>query len=204
MCIQPNKFQSYRELFKLLNTSLDEFKDQTLHRRDKKFICRNKTCFTNSTTATISKNRQTANLSLISPTLCRNNTFRNSCNISIQNRKMASTSTSSSSSGNKLKDERSPYLLQHASNPVHWYPWGEEAFKAAKEKNKMIFLSVGYSTCHWCHVMERESFESDEVFSILSKIIPLLLFNCQIIFIESRYFYFKTGCCYNERAFHQC
>ena len=86
---------------------------------------------------------------------------------------MASTSASSSSE-NKLKDERSPYLLQHASNPVHWYPWGEEAFKAAKEKNKMIFLSVGYSTCHWCHVMERESFESDEVFSILSKLIALL------------------------------
>ena len=175
MCIQPKKFQSYRELFKLLNTSLDEFKDQTLHRRDKKFICRNKTCFTNSTTATISKNRQTANLLLISPTLCGNNTFRNSCNISIQNRNMASTSALSSSE-NRLKDERSPYLLQHASNPVHWYPWGEEAFKAAKEKNKMIFLSVGYSTCHWCHVMERESFESDEVFSILSKLIALLPF----------------------------
>jgi len=65
-----------------------------------------------------------------------------------------------------LKDERSPYLLQHAANPVHWYPWGEEAFKAAKDKNKMIFLSVGYSTCHWCHVMERESFESEEVRTI--------------------------------------
>ena len=64
---------------------------------------------------------------------------------------------------NHLINETSPYLLQHATNPVHWYPWGEEAFKAAKEKNKMIFLSVGYSTCHWCHVMERESFESNEV-----------------------------------------
>ena len=49
--------------------------------------------------------------------------------------------------------------MQHASNPVDWYPWGEEAFRIAKEKNKPIFLSIGYSTCHWCHVMEKESFE---------------------------------------------
>ena len=112
---------------------------------------------------------------------------------------MAST-TASSSSGNKLKDERSPYLLQHAENPVHWYPWGEEAFKAAKEKNKMIFLSVGYSTCHWCHVMERESFESDEVFAILLKFIALLLLNenDQMNFYESIYFYRDSGCSYNE------
>lgn len=66
---------------------------------------------------------------------------------------------------NKLGSERSPYLLQHASNPVHWYPWGSQAFEAAKESNKLIFLSVGYSTCHWCHVMERESFENPEVTS---------------------------------------
>ena len=62
-------------------------------------------------------------------------------------------------------------FIQKASNPVYWYPWGEEAFQAAIESNKLIFLSVGYSTCHWCHVMERESFESQEVcmynFSIL-------------------------------------
>ena len=64
---------------------------------------------------------------------------------------------------NRLGSERSPYLLQHKDNPVHWYPWGPEAFQAAKSQNKMIFLSVGYSTCHWCHVMERESFESQEV-----------------------------------------
>ena len=60
---------------------------------------------------------------------------------------------------NKLAGEKSPYLLQHQYNPVNWYPWGEEAFKAARELDRPIFLSVGYSTCHWCHVMEHESFE---------------------------------------------
>lgn len=60
-------------------------------------------------------------------------------------------------------NEKSPYLLQHAYNPVNWYPWGEEAFTKAKAENKPIFLSIGYSTCHWCHVMETESFEDDEV-----------------------------------------
>lgn len=60
---------------------------------------------------------------------------------------------------NRLASEKSPYLLQHATNPVDWFPWGEEAFKKAKAEDKLIFLSVGYSTCHWCHVMEKESFE---------------------------------------------
>src|SRR6476619_1287450 len=59
---------------------------------------------------------------------------------------------------NRLAKEKSPYLLQHAHNPVDWYPWGQEAFDKAKKENKPIFLSVGYSTCHWCHVMEREAF----------------------------------------------
>lgn len=61
---------------------------------------------------------------------------------------------------NRLVNQKSPYLLQHAHNPVDWYPWGDEAFHAAKEQDKPIFLSIGYATCHWCHVMERESFES--------------------------------------------
>ena len=65
--------------------------------------------------------------------------------------------------GNRLIHERSPYLLQHAHNPVDWYPWGEEAFEKAHRENKPIFLSVGYSTCHWCHVMERESFANPEI-----------------------------------------
>ena len=70
---------------------------------------------------------------------------------------------------NRLIREKSPYLLQHAHNPVDWYPWGEEAFEKARRENKPIFLSVGYSTCHWCHVMERESFESVEVAEFLNR-----------------------------------
>lgn len=70
---------------------------------------------------------------------------------------------------NKLLQEKSPYLLQHAHNPVDWYPWGAEAFARAVGEDKPIFLSIGYSTCHWCHVMERESFEDTEVARILNK-----------------------------------
>ena len=70
---------------------------------------------------------------------------------------------------NQLINEQSPYLLQHAFNPVHWYPWGEEAFARAREENKPVFLSIGYSTCHWCHVMAHESFENAEVAEVLNK-----------------------------------
>src|SRR6266496_3897177 len=70
---------------------------------------------------------------------------------------------------NRLAHEKSPYLLQHAHNPVDWYPWGEEAFSKARRENKPIFLSVGYSTCHWCHVMAHESFESEEVAAIMNR-----------------------------------
>jgi len=70
---------------------------------------------------------------------------------------------------NKLALEKSPYLLQHAHNPVNWVPWGEEAFAQARAEDKPIFLSIGYSTCHWCHVMERESFESDAIAAILNE-----------------------------------
>lgn len=70
---------------------------------------------------------------------------------------------------NRLADEKSPYLLQHAHNPVDWYPWGEAAFEKARGEDKPIFLSIGYSTCHWCHVMERESFESEEVAAVLNR-----------------------------------
>src|SRR6266567_2747302 len=69
---------------------------------------------------------------------------------------------------NRLALEKSPYLLQHAHNPVDWYPWGEEAFTRARQENKPIFLSIGYSTCHWCHVMERESFEDAKVAKFLN------------------------------------
>ncbi|GAB6931969.1 thioredoxin domain-containing protein [Calditerricola satsumensis] len=70
---------------------------------------------------------------------------------------------------NRLIHEKSPYLLQHAYNPVNWYPWGDEAFEKAKREDKPIFLSIGYSTCHWCHVMERESFDDEEVAAILNR-----------------------------------
>ena len=70
---------------------------------------------------------------------------------------------------NRLANETSPYLLQHAHNPVDWYPWGEEAFQKARDEDKPIFLSVGYSSCHWCHVMERESFENEEIAAMLNE-----------------------------------
>ena len=70
---------------------------------------------------------------------------------------------------NRLKNETSPYLLQHASNPVDWYPWGSEALQKAKAENKPIFLSIGYSACHWCHVMAHESFENEEIAKIMNE-----------------------------------
>ena len=70
---------------------------------------------------------------------------------------------------NRLINEKSPYLLQHAHNPVDWYSWGKEAFEKAKKENKPIFLSIGYSTCHWCHVMEEESFSNPEIAEIMNK-----------------------------------
>jgi uncharacterized protein YyaL (SSP411 family) len=72
------------------------------------------------------------------------------------------------STGNHLSSEKSPYLLQHADNPVEWYPWGEEAFEAARREDKPIFLSIGYSTCHWCHVMAHESFEDPMVAQMMN------------------------------------
>lgn len=74
-----------------------------------------------------------------------------------------------SKKANRLINEKSPYLLQHAYNPVDWYPWGEEAFERARAEDKLIFLSIGYSTCHWCHVMERESFENKEIGDLLNR-----------------------------------
>jgi uncharacterized protein YyaL (SSP411 family) len=72
---------------------------------------------------------------------------------------------------NRLIHEKSPYLLQHAYNPVNWYPWGDEAFERAQVEDKPIFLSIGYSTCHWCHVMERESFEDAEVARMMNELV---------------------------------
>jgi uncharacterized protein YyaL (SSP411 family) len=70
---------------------------------------------------------------------------------------------------NRLVHEKSPYLLQHAYNPVEWFPWGEEAFEKAARANRPIFLSIGYSTCHWCHVMEHESFEDADVAALMNE-----------------------------------
>ena len=70
---------------------------------------------------------------------------------------------------NQLVDETSPYLLQHAHNPVDWHPWGDEALARARDEQKLIFLSIGYAACHWCHVMEHESFEDDEVAALLNR-----------------------------------
>src|ERR1700748_2917854 len=70
---------------------------------------------------------------------------------------------------NHLAAETSPYLLQHAHNPVDWYPWNEEALQKAKSENKPILVSIGYSACHWCHVMEKESFEDESIAAIMNK-----------------------------------
>src|SRR5579864_24891 len=69
---------------------------------------------------------------------------------------------------NRLANETSPYLLQHAHNPVDWYPWGPEALSRAREEDKPILLSIGYSACHWCHVMERESFENPRIAEVMN------------------------------------
>src|SRR2546426_6389137 len=70
---------------------------------------------------------------------------------------------------NQLINETSPYLLQHAHNPVDWYAWGDEAFEKARNENKPILLSIGYSACHWCHVMEHESFENEEIAKLMNE-----------------------------------
>ena len=82
---------------------------------------------------------------------------------------LAATVAAAERPANHLAGESSPYLLQHAHNPVDWYPWGDEAFAKAKKEGKLVFLSIGYSTCHWCHVMERESFENQDIADLLNK-----------------------------------
>src|SRR5687768_1778419 len=70
---------------------------------------------------------------------------------------------------NRLIDEQSPYLLQHASNPVDWYPWGDEAFERAVNEQKPVLVSIGYAACHWCHVMEHESFEDEATAAFMNE-----------------------------------
>src|SRR5690242_10894433 len=71
---------------------------------------------------------------------------------------------------NRLARETSPYLLQHANNPVEWYPWGEEALQRAREENRPILLSIGYAACHWCHVMAHESFEDEQTAALMNEL----------------------------------
>ena len=71
---------------------------------------------------------------------------------------------------NRLAGETSPYLIQHADNPVDWYPWGDEAFARARAEDKPIFLSIGYAACHWCHVMAHESFENPEIAALMNSL----------------------------------
>ena len=87
----------------------------------------------------------------------------------LQGEEHMSSTTAEPKHTNRLADETSPYLLQHAHNPVDWYPWCEEAFERAREEGKPVFLSIGYSTCHWCHVMEHESFESEDIAKIMNE-----------------------------------
>lgn len=88
---------------------------------------------------------------------------------SINQRKKMKSEHSELKYENSLINEKSPYLLQHANNPVEWYPWGSKAFELARASDKPVFLSIGYSTCHWCHVMERESFENEEIADMMNK-----------------------------------
>ncbi len=87
--------------------------------------------------------------------------------------------STSKNSYNHLKNEKSPYLIQHAKNPVDWYPWGDEAFEKAKKEDKPIFLSIGYSTCHWCHVMAHESFEDHDVAALLNNVFVSVKVDCE-------------------------
>src|SRR5689334_9519098 len=82
---------------------------------------------------------------------------------------LSSSMSTSAAKPNHLISEKSPYLQQHAHNPVDWYPWGPAAFEKAKREDKPILVSIGYSTCHWCHVMERESYENPQLAALMNQ-----------------------------------
>ena len=88
---------------------------------------------------------------------------------SLQNCQAQKNSSMKKKHSNALVNETSPYLLQHAHNPVNWMPWGEEALEKAKKENKLVIISIGYSACHWCHVMERESFEDSAAAALMNE-----------------------------------
>uniref|UniRef100_A0A7N0ZW39 Spermatogenesis-associated protein 20-like TRX domain-containing protein n=2 Tax=Kalanchoe fedtschenkoi TaxID=63787 RepID=A0A7N0ZW39_KALFE len=112
-------------------------------------------------------NRKVRALPLISRSGCLNHSWRS---LAMADKRAVSSDSEASAHRfcNRLASEHSPYLLQHAHNPVDWYPWGEEAFEEARKRDVPIFLSIGYSTCHWCHVMEVESFEDEGVAKLLN------------------------------------
>lgn len=92
-----------------------------------------------------------------------------SCNGQVKQQKKTEMESEKHTYTNNLINEGSPYLLQHAHNPVNWYPWGDEALKKAKDENKLLIISIGYAACHWCHVMEHESFEDEEVAKLMNE-----------------------------------
>ena len=89
--------------------------------------------------------------------------------MTLENRKQGPSPVPEDVKYNRLIHEKSPYLLQHATNPVDWYPWGAEAFLRAANEDKPIFLSIGYATCHWCHVMAHESFEDNSIAAVIEQ-----------------------------------
>jgi uncharacterized protein YyaL (SSP411 family) len=106
----------------------------------------------------------------------------------------ATTAPTTQRRANRLANEKSPYLQQHAHNPVDWYPWGDEAFAKAKKENKPIFLSVGYSTCHWCHVMEREAFSDEGIARLLNEnFVPVKVDREERPDVDRVYMTFVTG-----------
>lgn len=117
---------------------------------------------------TIDKYANTRIISIHLFAICRERSFVT------YGREMSTTTTKDGGASthkmqNKLAFEKSPYLQQHATNPVQWFPWGDEAIEKARREDKLIFLSVGYSTCHWCHVMERESFENHDIAKVMNQ-----------------------------------
>ena len=112
-------------------------------------------------------------------------------------------SLSAPAAANRLIDSSSPYLLQHAHNPVDWYPWGEEAFAKARQENKPILLSIGYSTCYWCHVMEREIFENPEIAKLKNLANQELFYSFQgsNFLIRRDFDFFSSGACRSKQAY---
>ncbi|MCL4285506.1 MAG: thioredoxin domain-containing protein [Fimbriimonadaceae bacterium] len=115
------------------------------------------------------RNRRVARVSVLVTATLIAGSFASSC-AGPETCQAASSHNMNPKHENRLANETSPYLLQHAHNPVDWFPWGEEAFERAQNEDKPIFLSIGYSTCHWCHVMERESFEDEEVARLMNEV----------------------------------